>query len=123
MTYLDMVVEAIFNLEERKGSSPKAIWSYLQSHFPESITTYNVFRLSLRRVNDSKHVERSKNGARYKLNSLFRRKIVKHMAKSGGKRLPVAKMEHALTAKVRGDRKARSRLRKAEAKKRQRARK
>lgn len=123
MSYLDMVVEAIFNLQERKGSSPKAIWGYLQSHFAESVSNYNVFRLSLKRVAGNKHVERSKNGARYKLDSGFRRKIIKFQAKSGAKKMPIMAMEHAMTMKVKSARKAASKMRKAAVKKRAGARK
>lgn len=121
--YLDMIVEAIFNLQEKKGSTPKKIWAYMSTHFKGQVTNYAVFKVQLRRaLAGGKHVER--NGpARVKLNTGFRAKVIKHMAKSGKKSMPVMAQVHAMTTKSKNARKAKKLLRKKAAMQKKKARK
>jgi len=123
-SYLAMVAEAIFHLQERKGSSAQAIWKYVQTRFPESVRDQKLFRVQLSRIAQAggKHVEKSTPG-RFKLNRDFRRKVLRAMAQTGSKAMPVMQAAHAMTTKVKNDRKAKAKLRLADKRKRAGARK
>merc|ERR1712096_281250 len=118
MKNLDMIVEAVQSLGERKGSTAKAIWKYLQTSHSESVRDLKMFRVQLQRISTiGKHVEKSGRGggARYKLTSEFRKKLLRWTAKAEGaeKALPPMAMEHAITTKINNEKKAKSQLRKA----------
>jgi hypothetical protein len=82
--YLDMIVEAIHTLGERKGSSAQAIWKHLQAKHSTSLRDYKIFRVQLRRtVESGKYVVKS-GAARFKLTSTFRSKLLKWAAKASG---------------------------------------
>jgi histone H1/5 len=113
--YLDMIVDAIHTLGERKGSSAPAIWKYLQAQYPEALRAQKIFRVQLRRVaQDGKLVEKS-GTARYKLTSSLRGKLLRWAAKAEGaeKALPPLALGHAMTTKTTNARKAAARTKRA----------
>jgi hypothetical protein len=52
--YIDMIVDAIHTLRERKGSSAAGIWKYLQTKYPAGVRAgqagFKVYRVQLRRA-------------------------------------------------------------------------
>ena len=45
-----MITHAIFTLGERGGSSREAIWKFIKTKFPESISEKKYFLTQLRRI-------------------------------------------------------------------------
>lgn len=82
-TYLEMITDAIFNLQERKGSSREAIWKYLQMQFPNSVRDKKIFLVQLKRIAFSGiQVKKSDNStARFKLDTNFRSRYITQLAK------------------------------------------
>ena len=83
LKYLEMIVDAVFTLGERKGSSREAIWKYLQMKYPESVSQKKIFLAQMRRISaENAQIEKSgSNMQRFKLRSNFRQKYIKHLSK------------------------------------------
>jgi histone H1/5 len=103
-SYLEMITNAIFNLQERKGSSRDAIWKYLQMQFPDSIRDKKIYLVQLRRIAlMGLQVKKSENNTgRFKLDTNFRTRYIKHLAKGES---PHLAQTHAMTTKTNNKRK------------------
>lgn len=77
--YAEMIVDAIFKLGERKGSSREAIWKFLQTRYQSSVGNKKLFLVQLKRLADKgKFVMKNPNNAvRFRLPSAFREKYMK----------------------------------------------
>jgi len=101
-SYLVMIVEAIQTLNERGGSSAKAIWKFIlnSKKYQDSIKgDQRVFLASLKRCYDSgAQVVRNKNNrTRYQLDASFRGKLLRKLGK--GEEIHLA-MKHVMTVKT-----------------------
>ena len=119
LRFAEMIINAIFNLGERKGSSRQAIWKFICSRFPEANTSsrsYQFFAVSLKRASaDGKFVQKQGDKAnRFKLDSKFRKKYMVQMAK--GETVHMASM-NAMTTKTKNTKKKASKMKKKAMKK------
>lgn len=110
--YLEMVTDAIFHLQERKGSSRDAIWKYIQTKYPDSISDKKIFLVQLRRIAImGLQVQKSNNSQqRFKLDPNFRMRYIRHLAKGEA---PHLAQSHAMTTKTSNPRKSASKNTKA----------
>lgn len=50
LNYIHMVIDAIFTLGEKKGSSREAIWKYVHTKYAEHAADKKVFLVQMRRI-------------------------------------------------------------------------
>ena len=56
LKFAEMIIFAIFNLGERKGSSRQGLWKFVKTRFPEANTStraYQFFAVALKRLADN----------------------------------------------------------------------
>jgi len=95
---IDMICEALFNINEKGGSTRQQIWKYISTKpdFQDSITTEKMFTTALKkRVDESSYVEKAPGNAfRFKLVPSFKTKMIAKMAK--GEPLGIKQMHSIL---------------------------
>ena len=111
LRYDHMIVEAIFQLAERKGSARETIWKYLQLNFPDQVHEKKQFLNQLRRIQaETDILEQGSTSARLRLGLNFRNRYLTRLAKDEKSHLAV---NHALTAKQGSSKKGASKMTKA----------
>lgn len=93
MKYMDIIVEAIFVLNDREGSSREAIWKYIQAKHQNTVRDKKIFLSHLKRAADEgEYVEHpSKKIGRFKLTKKFR-EFVRNKVMKGETTLNLKKM-------------------------------
>lgn len=51
--HVEMIVDAIFKLGERKGSSREAIWKFMNTRYAKSVANKKIFLVQLKRLADA----------------------------------------------------------------------
>ena len=78
-TYLEMIVDAIVTLSDRKGSSRQALWKCIQNKYAEA--DYKQFLIRLKKIAQSGTEVYQASMGRYKLNQSFKDKYKKALEK------------------------------------------
>ena len=109
-----MITDAIFTLNDRKGSSRDAIWKYISHHqkYQESIRDKKMFLTQLRRLSaGNDFFEKSKDShQRFKLTLKFKGRLTNFVKK--GHELHLAQKQ-AMTTKTINPKKSATKLKKA----------
>lgn len=81
--YKDIIVHAIFTLNERKGSSTQAIWKFIQTKHQDTVRSRKVFYTNLKRAADEATYvyQEDKKIQRFRLTKTMRELLRKKAAK------------------------------------------
>ena len=114
LRYDEMIVDAIFHLADRKGSSRDSIWKYLSLTYPDQVSDKKQFLLQLKRFHEKSDVlENGQSSQRFRLEHNFRNRYINRLGKEEFQGKPHLALKHALTTKTNNSKKGASKMKKA----------